>query len=210
MFNPGMRVEGAILHPNERVPKTHRYRLTNLGLQTALFYTRVYSRILRPGLALVSPQAPAASPASITSNRRIHYTGVSQNCWRLMKQDVSTPHCTTLVLLALRALHLVHAGRIQGPNQLTKFAFGCEFSADLCTLNKLLQSGETPYCRTLMLYYRKTKCLEWSGALALVGYRFGYDLRLIEIAAHAFKCHGDTLGCAHMVEQRRARRGDFI
>jgi len=44
-----LRLHGLI----ERVPKTHRYRLTSLGLQTALFYTRVYSRILRPGLALV-------------------------------------------------------------------------------------------------------------------------------------------------------------
>ena len=36
-----LRLHGLI----ERVPKTHRYRLTSLGLQTALFYTRVYSRI---------------------------------------------------------------------------------------------------------------------------------------------------------------------
>ncbi|WP_429291256.1 hypothetical protein [Paraburkholderia sp. CI3] len=56
-----LRLHGLI----ERVPKTHRYHLTDLGLQTALFHTRVYSRILRPGLALVSPQAPAASPASL-------------------------------------------------------------------------------------------------------------------------------------------------
>jgi hypothetical protein len=61
-----LRLHGLI----ERVPKTHRYHLTDLGLQTALFYTRVYSRILRPGLALLSPQAPAASPASLQRSFR--------------------------------------------------------------------------------------------------------------------------------------------
>jgi hypothetical protein len=44
-----LRLHGLI----ERVPKTHRYRLTDEGLRTALFYTRVYARILRPGMAPV-------------------------------------------------------------------------------------------------------------------------------------------------------------
>jgi hypothetical protein len=35
----------------ERIPKTHRYRLTPLGLRTALFFTRSYGRLLRPGYA---------------------------------------------------------------------------------------------------------------------------------------------------------------
>ena len=35
----------------ERLPKTQRYRLTSLGLKTALFYSRVYQRLLRPGLS---------------------------------------------------------------------------------------------------------------------------------------------------------------
>jgi hypothetical protein len=50
-----LRLHGLIA----RLPGTHRYRLTPQGLRTALFYTRVYARILRPGLALVSPRAPA-------------------------------------------------------------------------------------------------------------------------------------------------------
>ena len=53
-----LRLHGLI----ERLPKTHRYRLTSHGLRTALFYTRVYARILRPGLALVSPRAPDHRP----------------------------------------------------------------------------------------------------------------------------------------------------
>jgi hypothetical protein len=49
-----LRLHGLI----DRIPNTHRYRLTPTGLRTALFYTRVYARVLRPGLALVSPRAP--------------------------------------------------------------------------------------------------------------------------------------------------------
>lgn len=46
-----LRLHGLIA----RVPRTHRYRLTDLGLRTALYYSRVYARILRPGLAIVLP-----------------------------------------------------------------------------------------------------------------------------------------------------------
>jgi hypothetical protein len=49
-----LRLRGLI----ERIPKTHRYRLTTTGLRIALFYTRLYARALRPGLALLSPRAP--------------------------------------------------------------------------------------------------------------------------------------------------------
>jgi len=40
----------------ERIPKSHRYRVTNFGLRTALFFTRTYVRIIRPGLSLVVPE----------------------------------------------------------------------------------------------------------------------------------------------------------
>ncbi|NIR31515.1 MAG: hypothetical protein GWN84_19825, partial [Gammaproteobacteria bacterium] len=46
-----LRLHGLI----ERIPTTHRYRLTEHGLKTAMFYTRVYNRILRPGLSHLSP-----------------------------------------------------------------------------------------------------------------------------------------------------------
>ena len=58
-----LRLHGLI----ERLPKTHRYRLTDEGLRTAMFYTRVYSRILRQGMATIAPSAPADSPASLRS-----------------------------------------------------------------------------------------------------------------------------------------------
>src|SRR5271156_1538843 len=41
----------------ERIPRTHRYRVTDSGWRTALFCTRTYNRILRPGLAQVIPKA---------------------------------------------------------------------------------------------------------------------------------------------------------
>ena len=34
-----------------RIDGTHRYRVTRSGLRTALFFTRTYTRVLRPGLA---------------------------------------------------------------------------------------------------------------------------------------------------------------
>jgi hypothetical protein len=39
----------------ERIPGTHRYRLTDFGLRTALFFTRAYNRLLRPGLGRILP-----------------------------------------------------------------------------------------------------------------------------------------------------------
>jgi hypothetical protein len=38
----------------ERLPRTHRYRVTDFGLRTALFFTRIYARLLRPGLSIVN------------------------------------------------------------------------------------------------------------------------------------------------------------
>jgi len=47
-----LRLHGLI----ERIPHTHRYRVTNSGWRTALFCTRTYNRVLRPGLALLIPE----------------------------------------------------------------------------------------------------------------------------------------------------------
>jgi hypothetical protein len=54
-----LRLHGLI----ERLPGTHRYRVTREGLRTALFFTRVYVRILRPGLARIVPTAPPGDAA---------------------------------------------------------------------------------------------------------------------------------------------------
>jgi hypothetical protein len=47
-----LRLHGLI----ERVPGTHRYRVTRQGARAALFCTRTYNRILRPGLAQIIPE----------------------------------------------------------------------------------------------------------------------------------------------------------
>jgi hypothetical protein len=54
-----LRLHGLI----ERIPKTHRYRLTPFGQRAALFLPRIYNRALRPGLGQVAPVAPAADSA---------------------------------------------------------------------------------------------------------------------------------------------------
>ena len=53
-----LRLHGLI----HRIPGTHRYRVTDVGLRTALFFTRTYARLLRPGLAHIMPgPAPPGS-----------------------------------------------------------------------------------------------------------------------------------------------------
>jgi DNA-binding transcriptional ArsR family regulator len=46
-----LRLHGLI----ERIPASFRYRVTDFGLRVGLFYTRVYNRLLRPGLAAALP-----------------------------------------------------------------------------------------------------------------------------------------------------------
>ena len=54
-----LRLHGFI----ERIPKSHRYRVTDVGLRVALFATRSYARIIRPGLSLATTidTAPTSS-----------------------------------------------------------------------------------------------------------------------------------------------------
>jgi hypothetical protein len=48
-----LRLHGLI----ERVPKSHRYRVTEQGWRTILFCSRCYTRLLRPGLAQLEQQS---------------------------------------------------------------------------------------------------------------------------------------------------------
>jgi len=41
-----------------RIPKTHRYQVTDFGFRAALFFTRTHARLYRPGVAEVLPHAP--------------------------------------------------------------------------------------------------------------------------------------------------------
>ena len=49
-----LRLHGII----ERIPKTHRYRVTEFGLRAALFFTRVHARLYRPVVAEVMAHGP--------------------------------------------------------------------------------------------------------------------------------------------------------
>src|SRR5712671_6981275 len=51
-----LRLHGLI----ERLPNSFRYRVTQFGLRAALFFTRAYNRLLRPGLAAALPNLRAA------------------------------------------------------------------------------------------------------------------------------------------------------
>lgn len=57
-----LRLHGLI----QRIPQTHRYQLTGVGLRVALFFTRTYDRLLRPGLGSrcsdYVPNGESASP----------------------------------------------------------------------------------------------------------------------------------------------------
>jgi hypothetical protein len=53
-----LRLHGLI----ERLPKTHRYRVTGDGWRIALFCTRIYNRVLRPGMAEILPPPPPDDP----------------------------------------------------------------------------------------------------------------------------------------------------
>ena len=46
-----LRLHGLI----ERMPNSFHYRVTDFGLRVALFFTRTYNRLLRPGLAAALP-----------------------------------------------------------------------------------------------------------------------------------------------------------
>jgi hypothetical protein len=48
-----LRLHGLI----DRVPRSHRYRITPLGAQTAMFYVRLYARALRPAASLPSSRS---------------------------------------------------------------------------------------------------------------------------------------------------------
>lgn len=49
-----LRLHGLI----QRLPNTHRYQVTDFGWRVALFFTRTYVRVIRPGLARIVPDAP--------------------------------------------------------------------------------------------------------------------------------------------------------
>lgn len=51
----------------ERIPRTQRYQVTDFGKRVALFFTKVHSRILRPGLSQLFDGCPKAPNRAIAT-----------------------------------------------------------------------------------------------------------------------------------------------
>jgi hypothetical protein len=76
-FTPGqmtydlrrLRLHGLI----ERIPKSHRYQVTDSGFRTALFLTRAYARLLRPGMAITVDDAPPTPTTLRTAIDRVDH-----------------------------------------------------------------------------------------------------------------------------------------
>ena len=51
----------------ERIPGTHRYQLTALGRRTALFYSRTFNRVVRPGLSQIAHLNPTPDSSNLTA-----------------------------------------------------------------------------------------------------------------------------------------------
>ena len=41
----------------QRIPHSHRYQVTDVGMRVAMFFSRTYVRLLCPGLSDIMPQA---------------------------------------------------------------------------------------------------------------------------------------------------------
>ena len=81
-FTPGqmtyhlrrLRLHGLI----ERLPNTHRYQVTDFGWRVAFFFTRTYARVIRPGLAQITPNA---LPVDSTLRRRFDQLETAMDDW---------------------------------------------------------------------------------------------------------------------------------
>jgi len=63
-----LRLHGLI----ERIPHTFRYQVTDTGIRSAQFLTRVHDRVLRAGLAEITDPSPPAPTALRAADRAYH------------------------------------------------------------------------------------------------------------------------------------------
>jgi len=66
-----LRMHGLI----ERIPHTFRYQVTDTGLRSAMFLTRVHDRVLRTGLAEITDPSPPA-PTALRAADRAYQTAL--------------------------------------------------------------------------------------------------------------------------------------
>ncbi len=86
-----LRLHGLI----DRLPGSHRYQVTHLGFRAALFLTRSYARLLRPGLATLGPHQPSGNHSLATSlrpRRCRHSTSVGRPADRRMRYRLNLTH----------------------------------------------------------------------------------------------------------------------
>jgi hypothetical protein len=81
-----LRLHGLI----ERVPKSFRYQVTDFGLRVALFFTRTYNRLLRPGLAAALPALRA-----VTAPLQRAFNAISGQTDTMIKQAQLAPQYLT-------------------------------------------------------------------------------------------------------------------
>jgi len=90
-----LRLHGLI----QRVAKTNRYQSIAQGMQVAMFFSRTYARLLRPGLAEIAESDPPTHPAarSLAATHRLrsrserHRSALRRSQTRRMKLDSITP-----------------------------------------------------------------------------------------------------------------------
>src|SRR5579863_9269710 len=98
-----LRLHGLI----ERIPATRRYRIAAKGLRTAIFYTRLYNRSMRTGLAVISP---AATSPQLPLAKSIRAAETALNTWyqhekiAAQELDSTAPQSLRSRTLALRPL----------------------------------------------------------------------------------------------------------
>ena len=63
-----LRLHGLI----QRIPHSHRYEITPPGLRIALFFSRTYARLLRPGLAVIMSIGPPAGSPPCAAFAQLH------------------------------------------------------------------------------------------------------------------------------------------
>lgn len=83
-----LRLHGLI----ERIPGSFRYRVTDLGLRIALFFTRTYNRLLRPVLAAAIPALRAVT----SPLQRAFHTLTAQIDATIHEARLTNPNLTRL------------------------------------------------------------------------------------------------------------------
>ncbi len=128
----------------------------------------------------ISATIPGASAVlAIIDQTERNYRGVSQNCWQLTSHDVCISAGVMAVARSWMALRAVHrrsaAERLAGLKRLIEQEREHRALTPRRDIDDLVRSLNA----ACLLYHRRTKCLEWAGALLLVGFQYGFDLRLV-------------------------------